>query len=143
MSKTSVEAVEEPVELKIITNLNSNGFISSVLAFQMSRLTVKFKMNYSKVMFLDYLRGISIINALLMSATLIIFLSITFYLLLFIYLSILFLFLLACLQKYTFNELCNYVQVCLRKIQMRLLKLFSEKNTENLDVQPVSIDVMQ
>ena len=80
MSKMSVEAVEKPVELKIITNLNSNCFILSVLAFQMSRLTVKFKMNYSKVMFLDYLRGISIIYALLMSATVII-----FYLLLFIY----------------------------------------------------------
>ena len=92
MSKTSVEAVEKPVELKIITNLNSNCFILSVLAFQMSRLTVKFKMNYSKMMLLDYLRGISIIYALLMSATVIIFLSITFYLLIFINLSIFFCF---------------------------------------------------
>lgn len=142
MSKTSVEAVERPVELKIITNLNSNCFTLSVLAFQMSRLTVKFKMNYSKMMLLDYLRGISIIYALLMSATVIIFWSITFYMLIFIYLSIFFVS-ISMSSKVCFYELCNYVQVCLRKIQMRFLEPFSEKNTGNLDVQLVSIDVMQ
>ena len=46
-------------------------------------------------------------------------------------------------SKVCFYELCNYVQVCLRKIQMRFLEPFSEKNTGNLDVQLVSIDVMQ